>query len=134
MFSDVSFTAPPESVVAVLGPAGSGKTSLLLAIAARMRLSAGEVHVVGRVIGAQAGPGAARRAVRSRVAVSRIADLVGLDPQLTVHESVRDAADWIGVPHERAVAHVRAWADRLGLVLPDRTLVGKLPALEGVPL
>ena len=45
---DVSFTAPPGQLVAVIGASGSGKTTILRAIAGLERLSAGTIQA-GRV-------------------------------------------------------------------------------------
>jgi putative ABC transport system ATP-binding protein len=48
--ADVSFTVPPGFVLAVSGPSGAGKTSLLWAIAGAVPVAKGQVEVDGLVI------------------------------------------------------------------------------------
>ena len=43
LFRDLDVTVEPGELVAVVGPPGSGRTTLLLALADRFRLSAGKV-------------------------------------------------------------------------------------------
>jgi putative drug exporter of the RND superfamily len=50
----IELAAMPRDVVVVEGPAGSGKTALLLSLAGRMRISAGKVKVAGLVLPEQA--------------------------------------------------------------------------------
>jgi RND superfamily putative drug exporter len=50
----VGLAAMPRDVVVVEGPAGSGKTALLLSLAGRMRIGAGKVKVAGLVLPEQA--------------------------------------------------------------------------------
>lgn len=50
LLEDVSFTIPAGSFVAVLGPNGVGKTTLLRAIAGARKPDAGRLHVAGREI------------------------------------------------------------------------------------
>jgi putative drug exporter of the RND superfamily len=45
----------PRDVVVVEGPAGSGKTALMLTLAGRMRVGSGKVKVAGLVLPEQAG-------------------------------------------------------------------------------
>ncbi|MFD7157839.1 ATP-binding cassette domain-containing protein [Kribbella sp. NPDC059898] len=59
--SDVSFTVPPGFVLAVSGPSGAGKTSLLWAIAGAVPVAKGEVEIDGLVIANR--PAAARHGV-----------------------------------------------------------------------
>lgn len=49
LWSDFDLTIAPGEFVAVLGPNGSGKTSLLRTLLGQYRLDAGEVHVAGSV-------------------------------------------------------------------------------------
>lgn len=67
VFEGVDLDVPAGGLLAVHGPAGSGRTSLLLALAGRMRLSGGAVRVGGHVLPAEG------RRVRRLVAVARAA-------------------------------------------------------------
>ncbi|MGK5641506.1 hypothetical protein ACSNOK_24775 [Streptomyces sp. URMC 126] len=49
-FRGVDATAGPGDLVAVEGPSGSGRTCLLLALAGRMRVTAGEAEVGGLLL------------------------------------------------------------------------------------
>lgn len=83
----------------VAGPSGSGRTSLLLALAGRMRLMAGSVAVGGCRLPADA----AR--VRQLVAVARAEPAVGLDDELRVGDIVTERT-MIGGPRlGRAAVH-----------------------------
>ena len=130
IFRDVRFDAPPHGVVAVVGSSGSGKTSLLLALAGRMHLSEGTVDVGSLRVSGPKSSGSSLRAMRGRVAVARIADLVGLDPELTLHHNIRDAADWVGVKRSVAVEHFDAWRERLDLELDPQMRLSELPSIE----
>lgn len=48
--SDASLSVQPGEVHALLGQSGAGKTSLLRAVAGFERISAGSVHVAGRIV------------------------------------------------------------------------------------
>lgn len=48
VFDDVSFSVQPGGVLAVCGSGGSGRTSLLLAMSGRMRLSEGTLAIDGK--------------------------------------------------------------------------------------
>ena len=47
IFRDVDLTVAPGALAAVVGPAGSGRSSLLLTLAGRMRSTAGTLSVLG---------------------------------------------------------------------------------------
>jgi len=80
VFEGVDLGVPAGGLLAVHGPAGSGRTSLLLALAGRMRLSGGAVRVGGHVLPAEG------RRVRRMVAVARAAPAVALEGRLRVRE------------------------------------------------
>lgn len=48
LFRDLDVVVEPGEIVAVVGPPGSGRTTLLLSLARRFRISAGRVTVDGR--------------------------------------------------------------------------------------
>ncbi len=80
VFEGVDLDVPAGGLLAVHGPAGSGRTSLLLALAGRMRLSGGAIRVGGYVLPAEG------RRVRAAVAVARAAPAVALEGRLRVQE------------------------------------------------
>ncbi|MEW2439030.1 ATP-binding cassette domain-containing protein [Streptomyces caniferus] len=80
MFEGVDLDVPAGGLLAAHGPAGSGRTSLLLALAGRMRLSGGAVRVGGHVLPAEG------RRVRAAVAIARAAPAVALEGRLRVKE------------------------------------------------
>lgn len=84
IFRDVDFTVLPGALAAIVGPAGSGRSSLLLALAGRMRPTAGTLTVLGHdLAGDPAG-------VRDLTSVARAAGVIGPEPALTVGESIEE--------------------------------------------
>ncbi|MEV7180043.1 ATP-binding cassette domain-containing protein [Kitasatospora sp. NPDC093679] len=87
VFEDVDLEVPSGGLLVVHGPGGSGRTSLLLALAGRMRITAGTVQV-----GQYRLPGRRRdtAAVRTAVAVARAEPAVALEGRLTVAEHIAE--------------------------------------------
>jgi ABC-type multidrug transport system ATPase subunit len=113
VFRDVDLTLPAGSVAAVAGPAGSGRTMLLLTLAGRAKPSTGELRV---------GEATSRADIRRQVAVARATGAVELDPDLTVGDSRREAGLLFYGPD-------LDWAEKLvGLELDAATLIGDLAA------
>jgi ABC-2 type transport system ATP-binding protein len=111
VYRDVDLSVPPGSVAAITGPAGSGRTMLLLTLAGRAAPSTGELRV---------GDTLRRADIRRQVAVARATGAVELDPDLTVADSRREA----GLLHHGTDL---AWAeDLVGLVVDGTTVVGDL--------
>ncbi|MFL6121422.1 ATP-binding cassette domain-containing protein [Actinophytocola sp.] len=111
VYRDVDLAVPEGSLVAVAGPAGSGRTMLLLTLAGRARPSTGELRV---------GDAVSRADIRARVAVARATGAVELDPDLTVGDGRREA----GLLHRGADP---GWAaDLVGLDVDGTTLIGDL--------
>jgi len=79
-FQAVDLEAEPGALVAVTGPGGSGHSSLLLALAGRLRLVAGQLTVGGYRLPVRSA------AVRRLVAVARARPAIDLDPRLRVQE------------------------------------------------
>ena len=84
VFSGVDLEAPVGSMVVVRGRAGAGKTSLLLALAGRMKPSAGGLRVLGEELPSRAG------AVRRKVALAEVRGVNELDDALTVEQHVAE--------------------------------------------
>lgn len=84
VFSDVELDVPRGAVAIIQGPAGSGKTSLLLSIAGRMRVTSGEGHVGDLDIRKQP------RKVREQVTVGHIAGLTDLENDFTLAQHIAE--------------------------------------------
>lgn len=84
VFENVTFDIPAGGLAAVVGPAGSGRTSLLWAIAGRMALVTGQLAVGEHVFADNPGK------VREQVAVARLHPGYELDPHLRVRELVSE--------------------------------------------
>ncbi|WP_055585243.1 ATP-binding cassette domain-containing protein [Streptacidiphilus griseoplanus] len=84
VYREVDLTAGPGALVAVEGPAGSGRTALLLTLAGRMRPSAGDATVAGLHLPRQAAK------VRRIAALGPMPGVNQLDPALTVGEHIRE--------------------------------------------
>ena len=82
IFRDVDLTVAPGALAAVVGPAGSGRSSLLLTLAGRMQPTAGTLSVLGHDRALDAA------GVRDLTSVARAAGVIGPEPALTVRESV----------------------------------------------
>ncbi|MFC7660029.1 hypothetical protein ACFQV8_31755 [Pseudonocardia benzenivorans] len=82
VFEGIDVSLPRGGLLSVHGPAGSGRTMLLLALCGRARVSSGELAVAGRTDG----PG-----LRRRAALAPTGGAVALEPELTVgaHERER---------------------------------------------
>lgn len=78
LFRDLDLTVEPGELVAVVGPPGSGRTTLLLALAGRFRLSAGKVAVMGTA------------------ALGYVPEVEAPEPVFTVAEHVRERLALLG--------------------------------------
>lgn len=91
---DVSLTVPPGELLAVLGPSGSGKSSLLAVAGALIAPSSGQVHVGGvDVLGLSSGHQAALRRER----IGFVFQSGNLLPALTAEDQLRFALHVAGV-------------------------------------
>ncbi|WAL68448.1 ATP-binding cassette domain-containing protein [Amycolatopsis cynarae] len=89
VFENVDLEMPAGGFLVVHGPGGSGRTSLLLALSGRLRLTAGAARVGEHLL-----PGQERR-VRRLVAVARAEPATGLEGRLRVRELMAERR-WIG--------------------------------------
>lgn len=80
LFRDLDVTVEPGDLVAVVGPPGSGRTTVLLALARRFRLTTGTVEP----------PGVA--------ALGHVPGVTGPELVLTVAEHIRERFDLLGLP------------------------------------
>jgi ABC-2 type transport system ATP-binding protein len=124
IFGPVSLVLAPGQLGVVHGPSGSGRSALLLAAAARLAVGTGRGRLAGHDLRTHA------RQARKHAAVARIADLVDLEPQLTVGESLVERSLTEGVSAvraERALAECEAlWSCEF----PRDALVADLDALD----
>jgi ABC-2 type transport system ATP-binding protein len=118
VYRDVDLALPAGSVTALSGPAGSGRSMLLLTLAGRARPTDGTLTVAGD----------GRRAhLRRSVAVARITGAVELEPELRLTDHVREAGLLAGGGFDYP------WARELtGLTADSSTLVGDLAADDAV--
>ncbi len=132
VYKDVDIDIPAGSLALVLGPEGSGKTSLLLSMAGRMRPTGGTLHVGG--IDATRRRSAARRLV----GLGEFHQVNEMDDTLTVRDQVMAELALHGRRWRRA--KVEPLLDPLGheldphqrisdLSAPDRLLFGVALAL-----
>ncbi|MEU6354892.1 ATP-binding cassette domain-containing protein [Streptomyces sp. NPDC047072] len=85
-FRGIDLAAEPGSLIAIEGPSGSGRTSLLLALTGRMRATEGTATVDGARLPKQLA------AVRRISALANVTGVTDLDPALTVGEHLRERA------------------------------------------
>jgi ABC-2 type transport system ATP-binding protein len=124
VYRDVDLSLPPGAVLAIAGPRGSGRSSLLLTLTGRMRPTDGHLTVLGHPLPYEA------RAVRRLAAVARAGRAVGLEPWLTVWETVRERALLDVVSAARAQERFARACELLGLDLHPHGLVEDLSGVE----
>lgn len=91
------------------GPAGSGRTSLLLTLAGRMKAEKGTLEVLGHALPRKA------RTVQKLTAIAGFTDIDILEPSVTVGQAVRERLAWLapwwsflGKPTDRQVTRACA--------------------------
>nr|WP_233521920.1 ATP-binding cassette domain-containing protein [Streptomyces triticagri] len=85
-FRGISIDAEPGALIALQGPSGSGRTSLLLALTGRMRPSEGSAAVGRLALPRQ------MAAVRRFSGLGPVPGVTDLEPALTVREQLRERA------------------------------------------
>ena len=106
----VDMAVSPGERVAVVGPSGSGKSSLIAVAAGLERPTAGAVHLFGRDLARINEDGRARL---RRGRVSLVFQSFHLLPNMTAEENVAAPLEIAGQADAAAVA--KAWLDRVGL-------------------
>ena len=107
---DVDLAVSPRERVAVTGPSGSGKSSLIAVAAGLERPSRGQVMLFGQDLGRM---GEDRRARLRRGRVSLVFQAFHLLPNMTAEENVSAPLEIAGEGGARKTA--RAWLERVGL-------------------
>ncbi|MEU1007992.1 ATP-binding cassette domain-containing protein [Streptomyces sp. NPDC005890] len=85
-FRGITLEAEPGSLIAIEGPSGSGRTSLLLSLTGRMRPTEGVAAVAGFKLPRH------MAALRRVSAVANVSGVTDLEPALTVGEHLRERA------------------------------------------
>jgi ABC-type sugar transport system ATPase subunit len=116
---EVSFTAPPGRVIALLGPSGCGKTTLLRIVAGLEQPSAGTLTMDGEPFDP---------IPPEKRDIGFVFQNYALYPHLTVAQNLELALRTRGVLAEERDARVRQVADQMGL---SRLLDRKPAALSG---
>jgi putative ABC transport system ATP-binding protein len=106
----VDLVITPRERVAVTGPSGSGKSSLIAVAAGLERPSAGRVLLFGEDLGRL---NEDRRAKLRRARVSLVFQAFHLLPNMTAEENVAAPLEIARLPKPHAAA--KAWLDRVGL-------------------
>jgi putative ABC transport system ATP-binding protein len=106
----VDFSLEPGERVAVVGPSGSGKSSLIAVAAGLERPTSGRVRLLGQDLGTL---NEDRRARLRRGRVSLVFQAFHLLPNMTAEENVATPLEIAGERDARGIA--RKWLDRVGL-------------------
>ncbi|MGK5446460.1 ABC transporter ATP-binding protein [Streptomyces radiopugnans] len=104
------FTVGPGEVVAVMGPSGSGKSSLLHCLAGIIRPDSGTVHYRGRELSAMSD---AERSALRRSEFGFIFQFGQLVPELTCTENVALPLRLTGMGRREAEKRAAGWLERL---------------------
>jgi len=110
--NDVDFTVKQSELIGLIGPNGSGKTTMMNLISGALQLTSGAIRLDGEVISGMPAHQIARRGV------ARTFQLVRILPSLSAVENVIAGA---------VFGHVRAWGDdayREAEILLDRVGLG----------
>ncbi|MFN3513383.1 MAG: ABC transporter ATP-binding protein [Phenylobacterium sp.] len=107
---DLTFSVRPGERVAVTGPSGSGKSSLIAVAAGLEQPTAGRVKLFGQDLSKLGEDGRARL---RRGRVSLVFQAFHLLPNMTAEENVAAPLEIARV--RDATAQARAWLDRVGL-------------------
>lgn len=107
---DLSFSVAPRERVAITGPSGSGKSSLIAVAAGLERPTSGTVELLGQPLARMDEDGRARL---RRGRVSLVFQAFHLLPNMTAEENVAAPLEIAGLADADGVA--RAWLDRVGL-------------------
>ena len=126
VFAPVDAAVWPGMLTAVVGPAGSGRSALLLALTGRMRGCTGTVLLAD----ADRPHRADARRLRARSAVARLGELVAPEDRLDVAQSLAERALIDGVRPAAAEQAFAAAEELLEVHLDRRALVEQLGAYE----
>jgi len=120
VFQNIDLTLRATSVAAVVGPSGTGRSSLLLAFAGRLRPTAGTLSVAGHSYRDKPS------SIRQLTSIARIGAIGHPEPALTVREYIAERCllEDVGLPEGRT--RFAAACDALQLQLNPSAQVGTL--------
>lgn len=118
VYQGIDLALAAGSVTALVGPAGSGRSMLLLTLAGRAKPTTGRLVVAGRQ---------RRSDIRQLVAVARVTGAVELEPEMHVIDHIREA-ELLGQRDYRQAAKA------IGLDLDPTAVVGELATDDAVLL
>ena len=110
ILKDLSFSVGLRDRVAITGPSGSGKSSLIAVAAGLEQPTTGRVELLGQDLGRLSEDGRARL---RRGKVSLVFQSFHLLPNMTALENVAAPLEIAGIAEADAIA--RGWLDRVGL-------------------
>ncbi|GII53390.1 hypothetical protein Pth03_17790 [Planotetraspora thailandica] len=125
VYRDVSLTAVPGSLTVVEGAAGSGRTSLLLTLAGRMKPTGGTLAVDGKT---------ARRPIQRLAALGLLTEVNPFDEGLSVREHLNERLAYRRRRDLARTAFSHAGLDLSDLPEGDRTLARRLTRDQAVRL
>ena len=112
LFAGVNLPVDPGEVVAVLGPSGAGKTSLLHLVAGILVPTAGTISIAGFDMGRRSDD---QRAVFRLAHIGMLFQFAELLPELNVRENVALPLLLLGEDRDVAAARADAWLERVRL-------------------
>ena len=120
VFQNIDLTLRPTSVAAIVGPSGTGRSSLLLALSGRLRPTAGSLSVAGHSYRDKPS------SVRQLTAIARVGAVAYPEPALTVREYIAERCllEDVNLPEGRT--RFAAACDALQLQLDPSIQVGTL--------
>ncbi|MES7006685.1 ATP-binding cassette domain-containing protein [Cutibacterium acnes] len=124
IFGPLDMDLAPRQLAVIHGPAGAGKSALLLALCGRFRRTRGTLIIDG--IDAMAEP---YRAIQ-RTSVARIGDYVVPEDRLTLNESVAERCHLDAVNLKKAESRVRQIEEIVGFRIDRSCEFEQLEAIE----
>ena len=120
VFQNVDLTLRPGSVAAIVGPAGTRRSCLLLALTGRMETNTGRLMVAGHLMED------AQAKIRAITAVARIGSVAVPEPGLTVRESVDERCLMDNVNAKIGRTRFNDACNAMRITFDPATLVGSL--------